>query len=856
MICMKHLVIVESPTKAKTIRKFLGSDFIVTASMGHVRDLPSSSKDVPEELKKTSKGQLGVDVDHEFEPLYLIPKDKQKTIAELKKYLKEADVLYLATDEDREGESISWHLMEILKPKIPVHRMVFHEITKSAINEALAHPREIDEHLVRAQETRRILDRLVGYTISPVLWKKIAFGLSAGRVQSVALKAIVDRERGRMAFIRAGYWDVSATLADAQTSFEATLVATQGKRIATGKDFDEDTGTLRQGTSDTIVLTEEQAKRIAEEVQNSTLKIIDVTSKPVTRKPAPPFITSTLQQEGSRKLGLSTKETMRTAQSLYEKGFITYMRTDSTNLSEEALKTVRGFVAQRFGNEYIPNTPRRYATTAKGAQEAHEAIRPSLSFTAPDETGLHDIERDLYELIWMRTLASQMTDSQQLQTSVTAQVSGHEFRATGLRILAPGFLRAYAEGSDDAETALSDKERLLPEMRVGDTVSCDQTRPEGHETKPPARFTEAGLIQFMEKEGIGRPSTYSSVISTLIERGYVHKNGNTLIPSFVAIAVTQLMERHFGDLVDTRFTSRMEESLDRIAEGKESWLPYLQAFYTNPGGLRARIATEVTHINGEEARRIALPTLPTVNIYVGKFGAYFEGKHPRNQLTVKASIPEGVAPADFDEAMVDDILSKTQQGPTTLGTFPQTGEPMLLKTGSYGPYLQLGEESIDKKQKPKRVSIPSDIPLDTLDTTKAIALLSMPRSLGTHPETGKEIRVGLGRFGPYIVHDGDFRSLKPKEGDSIFTVTLTRALELLSQPKSGRGTAKALKAIGNHPSDNKPIQLFNGKFGPYIKYKTTSVTLPKHLTPDTITLEQAIELIDERRANKKGTKKR
>ena len=848
-----HLVIVESPTKAKTIRKFLGRDYTVLASMGHVRDLPQSSADVPAELKKTPQGQLGVDPDHDFAPLYIVPKEKTKTITELKKALKESDELFLATDEDREGESISWHLLEILKPKVPVHRMVFHEITKPAIEAALAHPREIDNNLVRAQETRRILDRLVGYTISPILWKKIAYGLSAGRVQSATLKAIVDRERARMAFAKAGYWDVTAKLKKEQTEFDTKLVATAGQKIASGKDFDETTGTLKKGST-VVLVDEEHARKIAEEAGENPWHVSDVTEKPVTKNPAPPFITSTLQQESNRKLGLSSKETMRTAQALYERGYITYMRTDSFNLSTEAVSSARRVVTERFGKEYVNESPRTYATT-KGAQEAHEAIRPSLDFTAPDATGLSGVEKDLYEMIWMRTLACQMASSQQLQTTITLDVKEHTFTASGLRILFPGFLRAYVESSDDAEQTLGDMERTLPALAVNDQPECLGTEPVKHETKPPPRYTEAGLIQYMEKEGIGRPSTYASIISTLTDRGYVRKISNALVPTFTAFAVTKLMEEHFGDYVNIAFTSHMEEGLDEIAEGKQEWLPYLRAFYFGENGLKERSVRELEQINPETARTVVVPTAPDLTIKIGKFGAYFEGIHPTRGTRAKATIPPELSPADFTPDKVAELLDQVHQGPTSLGQDPATGKFIYLRTGSYGPYLQLGEEEEDAKVKPKRVSVPKHIPMETLDHEKAVALIGLPRTLGQHPDTGKDVKAGFGRFGPYVVCDNDFRSLKAE--DDVLTVTLARALELLAQPKGtrGRSAAPALRTIGMHPDDHQPITVHDGKYGTYLKHGKLNATLPKDVLPEAVTLEQAIQLLKEKKAKGKGRKK-
>lgn len=850
-----NLVIVESPTKAKTIRKFLGAQYQVLASMGHIRDLPPTAADVPEELKKTPKGKLGVDVDHDFDPLYIIPKTKTKTVTELKKALKEADALYLATDEDREGESISWHLLEVLKPKVPVQRLVFHEITKQAIENALAHPRALDENLVRAQETRRILDRLVGYTVSPVLWKKIAFGLSAGRVQSAVLKAIVDRERARMRFVKATYWDVDASLKATEGGFEATLIATDGQRLASGKDFDEETGALKS-KQQVVLLDETKAKAIAAEVPQLPWKVEEVTEKPVTRRPPAPFITSTLQQEANRKLGLSSKEAMKLAQGLYERGYITYMRTDSTALSPEAVQNIRTMIGSRFGTEFLPSAPRVYHSTTKGAQEAHEAIRPSLTFTPPHETDLTGAERDLYELIWMRTLASQMEDAKQLQVAVTLTVGTHTFQANGMRILFAGFLRAYVEGSEDAEQALLDKERPLPALSVGQTVSCEKAEAVGHETKPPARFTEASLIQFMEKEGIGRPSTYAATISTLIDRGYTKKQSSALIPTFTGFAVTQYMERSFGDLVDINFTSQMEEELDRIAEGKEEWLAYLRKFYRGEHGLEQKVTEENAKKkeDGYDPRQILLPTLEHTIVNIGRFGAYVEGIHPRSQTQTKASLPSDMTPGELSPEALEALFLQSQQGPTTLGQDPETGAQIYLKTGAYGAYVQLGEDPEDPKQKPKRASIPKDIPIETLNKAKALQLLSLPRLVGHHPATGEEIRAGFGRFGPYLKYQGEFRSVK---NEDILTLSLERAVEILAEPKvGGRRGAAVLRTIGNHPKDNELITLHRGKFGVYVKHKSTNATVPKEQDPETLTLEQAIALLDARAATKKTSRAR
>ncbi len=848
-----HLVIVESPTKAKTIRKFLGPDYKVLASMGHLRDLPESSSEVPAIHKKTAWGQLGVNVEQDFEPLYVVPKRKTKTVSELKAALKEADTLYLATDEDREGESISWHLLQVLKPKVPVQRMVFHEITKQAIQAALEHPRALDERLVRAQETRRILDRLVGYTISPILWKKIAYGLSAGRVQSSALKAIVDRERARIAFKTSGYWDITAEL-EAQTGVcQAKLVSIGAQRIATGKDFDETTGQLK--TDSKVALVDEiRAESVSVEVKTNPWTVTEVTEKPVVRRPPPPFITSTLQQEANRKLGLSSKETMRIAQTLYEHGYITYMRTDSVALSADAIAATRRMVSERFGAEFVPASPRYYTSSTKGAEEAHEAIRPSLALIPPPQIDLSGAERNVYELIWMRTLASQMTDSQQLQMSVLFQVASYTFQTTGLKIVFPGFLRAYVEGEEDIEGALGDRERLLPKLSAGESVRCLEATAEGHETKPPARFTEASLIQWMEKEGIGRPSTYASIIGTLVDRAYVRKTGNALAATFTGFAVTQFMEQHFSDLVNATFTSGMEKHLDEIADGELEWLPYLRGFYLGEQGLSARVQLEAKNRADEiDNRRILLPQVPSAIVRVGKFGTYVEAPHPTHHTLVKATFTEDVTPGDLTQASLDALLAKAQQGPTTLGQDPSSGEQIYLRTGSYGAYLQLGEDppEEDKKskktKKPKRVSIPKNIPLDQLNREKALSLLALPRLLGLHPDSQKEVRAGLGRFGPYIVHDGEFRSLKAE--DDVFTVTLARGLELLAIPKGVRGGGVS-KPVGSHPKDKKPITLHHGKFGWYVKHGRTNATLPKDVKPEAVTVEMAVELLATRKEKK------
>ncbi|MGC8712774.1 MAG: type I DNA topoisomerase, partial [Leptodesmis sp.] len=600
---MSTLVIVESPTKAKTIRNYLPAGYRVEASMGHVRDLPQSASDIPASVKGEKWAQLGVNVESDFEPLYVVPQDKKKVVKELKEALKHADELVLATDEDREGESISWHLLQLLQPKVPIKRMVFHEITQEAIQEAIRNCRDVDEQLVRAQETRRILDRLVGYTLSPLLWKKIAFGLSAGRVQSVAVRLLVNRERQRRAFHKGSYWDLKATLEargeapEAKGEFEARLVSLNGVKVASGSDFDEATGQVAAGRN-VVLLNEAEARALQDRIRDRPWTVTNLEERPVTRKPSPPFTTSTLQQEANRKLGLSARDTMRVAQSLYEQGYITYMRTDSVNLSQQAIAAARACVQEMYGAQYLSPQPRQYSTKSKGAQEAHEAIRPAGStFRTPQQTGLKDRELRLYDLIWKRTVATQMAEARQTNITVQIQVEEAGFRATGKRIDFPGFFRAYVEGSDDPDAAIEDQEVILPRLQVGDTPACVDLEAIGHETQPPARYTEASLVKTLESEGIGRPSTYASIIGTIIDRGYAQMVGNALVPTFTAFAVTSLLEKHFPDLVDTSFTARMEETLDDISTGEVDWLPYLKEFYLGESGLETQVKERESHID-------------------------------------------------------------------------------------------------------------------------------------------------------------------------------------------------------------------------------------------------------------------
>lgn len=827
--------------------------------MGHVRDLPQSASEIPTTVKGEKWAQLGVNVESEFEPLYVIPKDKKKIVKALKDALKEADELVLATDEDREGESISWHLLQLLQPKIPTKRMVFHEITQEAIQEALKNCRTVDEQLVRAQETRRILDRLVGYTLSPLLWKKIAFGLSAGRVQSVAVRLLVERERQRRAFRQGSYWDLKAILEQDNTAFDARLVTLQGKKLATGSDFDEATGQVAAGR-DVVLLNEAEARSLRERIFNKTWSVTAIDERPVTRKPAPPFTTSTLQQESNRKLRLSARDTMRVAQSLYEQGYITYMRTDSVHLSKQAIAAARTCVENLYGKNYLSPEPRQYATKSKGAQEAHEAIRPAgNTFRTPQETGLSGKELQLYDLIWKRTVATQMAESRQTNITVQIQVEDAGFRATGKRIDFPGFFRAYVEGSDDPDAAIEDQEVILPLLKVGDRPNCKELDAIGHETQPPARYTEASLVKMLESEGIGRPSTYASIIGTIIDRGYAQMTNNALVPTFTAFAVTSLLEKHFPDLVDTSFTARMEQILDEISTGEAQWLPYLKDFYLGEAGLETQVREQDDKIDPAEARTVDLENL-AAKVRIGRFGPYIEAEN--GEEMVKASIPKDLTPADLDPDQVETLLRQKTEGPDKVGFHPETGEPIYLLIGSYGPYVQLGDIT-DENPKPKRASLPKGVSLEAVTLEMAVGLLSLPRTLGSHPETGGKIQASLGRFGPYVVHDQgkegkEYRSLKGS--DDVLTITLERALELLAEPKAGRRSARSktkapLRELGAHPGDAEPINIYDGPYGPYIKHGKTNVSLPEGQTVESMTIEAALELLSTKESSGKSGRK-
>ncbi len=848
---MKRLVIVESPAKARKIGGYLGSNYTVMASMGHVRDLPESAKDIPEEIKKTKSNlaKYGVDVDNGFEPLYVVSERKKKLVRELKDALKGVGELLLATDEDREGESIGWHLAELLAPKVPVKRMVFSEITKEAIHEAVQHTRDLDMNLVAAQEARRIIDRLYGYRLSPLLWKKVKPKLSAGRVQSVAVRVLVRREMERLAFRSGSYWDLKSTLATAAgAEFDATLSTVGGERIATGKDFDEHTGKLKADAKVTL-LDEVTARKLQARLLNEPWEVTSVETRMQTRKPYAPFTTSTMQQEANRKLGLTARDTMRIAQSLYEDGYITYMRTDSVNLSQEALNAARKSVLDRYGNEYLSPEPRQYTTKTKNAQEAHEAIRPAgTEMKTAEEQGLSGREAALYGMIWKRTVASQMAEAQLRFQTVTVAVENAEFKATGRHVEFPGFFRAYVEGVDDPDAALDDQEASLPPLAEKDRLKCANLDSVGHETKPPARYTEATLVKALEADGIGRPSTYATIIDTIIDRDYVVKTGNQLVPTFTAFAVNQLLETYFPKLVDFGFTAKMEQDLDDIASGQGDRLPYLTQFYHGSEGLDAQVIANEATIDPRQACTLIFEGLNS-RIRVGKFGPYLEIE--KDGETVTASIPDSLAPADITNAIADNLIELKQRGPQSLGEHPETALPIYLMVGPFGPYLQLGVMGEDGT-KPKRVSLPKTRDPNSVTLTDALAYLSLPRQLGKHPVTGHVVNAGVGMYGPYVKHEKTFKSLD--KTDDVLTVTMERAIELLAQAKT-KAVVVPLKELGPHPEDKEPVQVFDGRYGAYVKHGKVNATLPKGSDPMSFTIEEALPLLAERVARGPAPKK-
>lgn len=888
MSSAKSLVIVESPAKAKTIAGYLGPDFIVESSIGHIRDLPKGASDVPAEYKGTSVGRLGVDVEHDFKPIYVVDSQKRDHIKRLKELLKGVDQLYLATDEDREGESIAWHLLEVLKPKVPVKRMAFHEITKKAILAAMENPRDVDRRLVDAQEARRILDRLYGYEVSPVLWKKVMPKLSAGRVQSVATRIVVERENERLKFVRAGYWDVEGKFTTPRgESMTAYLATIDGHRVASGKDFGDD-GKLTK-KNDVVLVDEAKAKSLVSNLGKAAFTVKQVERKPNRRSPAPPFMTSTLQQEAGRKLRFSSQRAMRAAQNLYEAGFITYMRTDSTTLSDTALNAARKLIEAQYGADYLPKAPRVYRNKVKNAQEAHEAIRPAGDeFQSPSTVAnrVGPDEAKLYELIWKRTVASQMEDSrgESVKLTIASTVGGQavEFTASGHTITFPGFLRAYVEGSDDPDADLDQKEVVLPAVKEQEPLDGSDFEPRPHETQPPARYTEASLVKRLEELGVGRPSTYASILSTIQNRGYVWKKGSALVPSFKAFAVIQLLEQHFGSLVDYQFTARMEDELDSIASGEEESVPWLSRFYfgvkaandsraqsTNnatqhannnsaahnetselDAGLRTLVAERLEKIDARAINSLGLgkdSTGTDVIIRVGRFGPYLQ----RGEDT--ANIPEDLPPDELDIAKAEELLA-TPSGDRLLGTDPATELPVYARSGRFGSYIQLGEAG--GKEKPKTASMLKTQTVDTITLEDALLMLSLPRVVGNDPESGQAITAQLGRFGPYLSRDKETRSLETE--DAVFNITLDEALAIFKQPKvrGQRKAAAALKTLGNDAVSGGEMTVREGRFGLYVTDGETNASFRKGDSLETITPERAMELLQERRERGPVTKKK
>lgn len=821
--------------------------------MGHIRDLPSSATEIPTKYKKEAWARLGVNVENHFEPIYVVSADKKKIVKEIQEALKSADELYIATDEDREGESIGWHLLQVLKPKVPVKRMVFHEITKEAILEALDQTREIDKDLVDAQETRRILDRLVGYTLSPLLWRKIMPRLSAGRVQSVAVRILVMRERERLAFVPASYWDLKAILEKDRKSFEAQMTHWKGERLATSKDFDANTGKLIAGKK-ALLMSQAEAESLAERLPKETWRVVKVEDRTETRKPYPPFITSTLQQEASRKLRMAARQTMRTAQNLYEQGLITYMRTDSTNLSNEAVDASRKAIESRYGSTYLSPQPRVFASKSKNAQEAHEAIRPAgTEMKTAQELRLSGEEAALYDLIWKRTVACQMADAKLRFTSATIEAGTNEvatFRASGKTVEFAGFFRAYVEGSDDPEAALEDKDQPLPSLKTGDATDCKSVHALGHETKPPARFTEASLVQTLEAEGIGRPSTYASIIDTILNRGYARKQGLQLVPTFTGFATTQLLEGHFQKLIDLGFTAQMEQDLDDISHGTKKAEPFLTALYHGTEGLEKRVEAGLESIDPKLVSTITHRKWQPFVVRVGRYGAYTEQENATEKLT--APIPDELAPADLTSQALNDLIISKQGGELPIGFHPEHQLPIFVRRGPYGDYVQLGEDTDDKKNKPKRASLPKGMSIEQVDLPAAIELLKLPRTVGNHPESGKPILANIGKFGPYVQHEKVYASLG--KTDDVLKVDLERALVLINAKE---GKKVALRELGAHPQSGEMIEILQGKFGPYVKHQKTNATLPKDATPESITFEDALKLLSAKEANptpKKATR--
>ena len=856
----RRLVIVESPAKAKTIAGFLGRGYIVESSFGHIRDLPSKKTEVPPAQRDRFGDPVGVDVEGGFEPFYVVPPGRAKEqVRKLKAALKGADELLLATDEDREGEAIAWHLREELRPKVPVRRMVFHEITADAIHEAVDNPRDIDEDLVDAQETRRIVDRLYGYEVSPVLWRKVMQGLSAGRVQSVATRLVVDRERERMAFRSAEYWDLIATLdtrtSDQPSDFEARLTSLDGVRIATGRDFDS-VGRLKDRSASVVVLDGSRAGALADALRGVPFDVWSIEAKPYRRSPYAPFRTTTMQQEAARKLGFGTARTMQVAQRLYEGGFITYMRTDSITLSDAAVAAARSQVAELYGADYLPETPRRYTSKVKSAQEAHEAIRPAgEAFRTPAEAGLSGDDFRLYELIWMRTVASQMRDAvgQTVAVRIGATASSGEvveFSASGKTIMFFGFMKAYVEGADDPEAELDDRERRLPPLHEGQALTATAVSADGHSTKPPARYTEATLVKELEERDIGRPSTYASIIRTILDRGYVFKKGAALVPSWLAFAVVRLLEQHFSWLVDYEFTARMEDRLDEIAAGRAKRPAELTRFWSGGDGLEG-LKHLVDNLGEIDAREISsFPLGDGVVLRVGRYGPYVEDDDDN-----RGSVPADLPPDELTVEKARELLA-AGNGDRELGVNPSTGRTVVAKAGRYGGYVTevLPEDAAGEKA--PTASLLTSMSLDSVTLDDALRLLALPRVVGTDP-SGAEIVASNGRYGPYVKTGSDFRSLPDEE--SIFTVTLEEAEKLFAQPKGRRGRAPAappLRELGTDPANGKPLVVKDGRFGPYVTDGETNVTVPRGTGVEQLTLDRAVELMAEKRAKGPAPRKR
>ncbi|MCC6237002.1 MAG: type I DNA topoisomerase [Dehalococcoidia bacterium] len=857
------LVIVESPAKARTIAQYLGPEYVVESSIGHIRDLPSTAAEIPETVKKQSWARLGVNVDDDFEPLYIVPANKKQQVSKLKSLLKDARELYLATDEDREGEAIAWHLREVLQPRVPVRRMVFHEITRKAIEEALSAPRDIDEELVEAQEARRILDRLYGYEVSPVLWKKVRPRLSAGRVQSAAVRLVVERERARMRFVRASFWDVDATLNPEASAdrVPARLVELGGKRVASGRDFNPTTGQL---TSEAALLDQPTAESVATALRGQPATVREVTERPFTQRPPAPFITSTLQQEAGRKLRFTAQRTMRVAQGLYENGYITYMRTDSTNLSTQAIDAARAQVRSLYGNEFLPEQPRVYRASSRGAQEAHEAIRPAGDeFRTPEQlrSALDDDAFRLYDLVWKRTVAGQMRDASGMRTNVRFEAPAGDhgtavLTTSGKVITFPGFLRAYVEGSDDPDADLEDQERVLPPLREGQVLNTVETSARGHETQPPARFTEASLVRELEERGIGRPSTYATIIQTVQDRGYVHKRGSALVPNFVAFAVTRLLEEHFPELVDLDFTARMEDRLDAVAAGELEARPWLREFYFGGEhgtptedekniGLRARISEGLGDIDAREVSSIPLGKTEQgrdVAIRVGRYGPYVQVEDSDE----RASLPEDAVPDEITLDRAIALIEEAALGDRPLGAYPPTGEPIYVKTGRYGPYVQVGEDDANGG-KPRRGSLMPGMSVEHVTLEEALEILTFPKSLGIHPVTGEEITAQDGPNGPYLRMGKDSRSLR--DHDHLRSVDLDEAVRVFAEPKRGRSfSSSVIRELGEHPTSKAPLRILKGRFGPYVTDGTVNASIPSGRDPATLELDDALELLAAREA--------